>query len=219
MNLSFKNPWIEVLGVTTAILFVSKIASLFLPPSWIAFLVPTLLLYIPFFLLTFLKEPLPFIDRHFKDFLRGFFVFFLTTFIIFPPYLFFAHLWMLYVFDFQNFHPASLRTLLAPFLYQLLVVALPEEFFFRGYFQGRLKKVCPPRWRILGASLGWEWIVTAVVFTIAHSVLQLKWWHFSIFFPALLFGYLKERTGSITAPILFHAFCNSFMNWFAKSYF
>ncbi|MBU4484665.1 CPBP family intramembrane metalloprotease, partial [bacterium] len=28
------------------------------------------------------------------------------------------------------------------------------------------------------------------------------------FFPGLLFGILKEKTGSLLAPILFHAICN-----------
>ncbi|HPQ81946.1 MAG TPA: CPBP family glutamic-type intramembrane protease, partial [bacterium] len=42
--------------------------------------------------------------------------------------------------------------------------------------------------------------------------------HFSIFFPALVFGYLRERTGSITAPALFHAASNILMDWIARSY-
>src|SRR3990167_7751116 len=106
-----------------------------------------------------------------------------------------------------------------PLLLNLLVVALPEEFYFRGFLQSRFNQLWPAKWRLLGAELGWGWIVTAVIFAFAHSVLNLQWWHFSIFFPALLFGYLRERTNSLTAPILFHTFSNCFMNWFAKSYF
>ena len=98
------------------------------------------------------------------------------------------------------------------------MVALPEEFFFRGYFQSTLNRVWPTRWRFLGASFGPALPITALVFAVAHSVIALQWWHFSIVFPALLFGWLREKTGSITAPILWHGAANIFMVWFLRSY-
>ena len=102
--------------------------------------------------------------------------------------------------------------------YQLLLIALPEEFYFRGYVQPALNAIFRPRWNILGVQLGWSWILTAVIFAIAHSIITYQWWHFAIFFPGLVFGWLKERTGALTAPIFFHAAANIFMNWFARSY-
>lgn len=209
----------EALIFTAGLLVVLKGVQLFLPASWFAAVVPVLLLYGPFLWMAWKKRPIDFLDRSLNQFAKGFAAFLISVLIVFPPYLFLAHLWMLHVFDFEKFAPASWMALTENLWYQLLVVALPEEFYFRGYLQTTLKKVFQPRWKILGVSLGWEWLLTALIFAFAHSVIQLKWWHFSIFFPALLFGYLRERTGSITAPILFHAFSNCFMNWFAKSYF
>ncbi|MDO8527472.1 MAG: type II CAAX endopeptidase family protein [Deltaproteobacteria bacterium] len=209
----------QSLGVTLGVLLLLKFAQIFLPASWMGLLTPALLLYVPFFILTRRGEAISFIDRSWRQFGLGCFVFLITVLVIFPPYMVAAHYWMMHVFHFQHFVPASWTHLFDYAGYQLLVVAIPEEFFFRGYLQTQFNKVWQTKWRLLGANLGWGWIVASLVFAFAHSVISLQWWHFSIFFPALLFGYLKERTGSITAPVLFHTFCNCFMNWFAASYF
>ena len=47
---------------------------------------------------------------------------------------------------------------------QLVVVALPEELFFRGYVQGRLEEAWPPTRTLFGARVGLAWIVTAALF-------------------------------------------------------
>lgn len=225
MNPALKEPLI----LTALLLVVLKSSQFFLPGPWFALAVPTLLLYLPFLIYSWKKRPIDFLDRSPNQFFKGFGAFLIAVLIVFPPYLFFAHVWMIHVFDLSKFSPAPWTAFTQNLWYQLLVVALPEEFYFRGYLQTTLKKVFQPsaaggpssgrRWKIFGVHLGWEWLFTALIFAFAHSVIQLKWWHFSIFFPALLFGYLRERTGSITAPVLFHAFSNCFMNWFAKSYF
>jgi membrane protease YdiL (CAAX protease family) len=40
----------------------------------------------------------------------------------------------------------------------------------------------------------------------------------AVFFPALVFGWLRQRTGGIGAPMLFHALSNSFTLYLAQSY-
>lgn len=92
--------------------------------------------------------------------------------------------------------------------YHLLFVAPGEELFYRGYVQSRLDQVWAPRWRIAGATLGPGWLVTCAVFALGHSVVAFQWWHFAIFFPALIFGWLRARTGHVVAGALFHAWCN-----------
>jgi membrane protease YdiL (CAAX protease family) len=92
--------------------------------------------------------------------------------------------------------------------YHLFFVALPEEFFYRGYIQTRLDEAFGHRWRIFGADLGWGWLLTCLVFAIGHSLVQVQWWHFAIFFPSLVFGWLRARTGGVMAGALFHAWCN-----------
>lgn len=95
-------------------------------------------------------------------------------------------------------------------LHHLLVVAVPEEFFFRGYMQGRLSQVWVPKKQVFGASFGKAQVVTSLLFAVSHSFITFQGWHIFIFFPALLFAWLKEKTGVIWAAALFHAACNLF---------
>jgi membrane protease YdiL (CAAX protease family) len=91
---------------------------------------------------------------------------------------------------------------------QLILVAFPEEYFFRGYLQGRLDERFTPRWRILGVQLGPGWILSSVAFALLHPILIPGVHRLLVFFPSLLFGWLKARTGSIGAAVLVHAFSN-----------
>ena len=92
--------------------------------------------------------------------------------------------------------------------YHLFFAGLPEEIFYRGYLQSRLDETFGTPWRVLGAPLGWGWLITCVIFAAGHDIVSLKWWHFAIFFPSLVFGWLRARTGGIVAGALFHAWCN-----------
>jgi membrane protease YdiL (CAAX protease family) len=102
--------------------------------------------------------------------------------------------------------------------FQLVLVAIPEEIFYRGYIQPQLNRVWGRPWRFLGASFGKSLIFTSMLFAFSHSLIQLKWWHFSIFFPSLVFGWLREKTGSVTAGALFHTLSNTFSFWAAHNY-
>jgi hypothetical protein len=93
-------------------------------------------------------------------------------------------------------------------LFQLLGIALPEEVFFRGYLQDRLNHVFGRPWRLWGAELGPGLFLTALLFMLCHLLLAVNWVRVAIFFPALLFGWMRERTGSLLAPVLFHALSN-----------
>jgi len=97
-------------------------------------------------------------------------------------------------------------------VWQLIAVGYGEEFFYRGYVQTRLNRAFPtPRWRFAGVPLGASFWITVLLFTVGHSLVQFQWWQPFIFFPALVFGWLRERTGNILAPALFHAFANTAM--------
>lgn len=82
---------------------------------------------------------------------------------------------------------------------QLIVVALPEEFFFRGFIQGRLREVVRAPWAIA---------FTAAVFALGHLLVTFEPAALAVFFPGLLFGLLRAQTGSVLAGTLFHATCN-----------
>jgi hypothetical protein len=100
---------------------------------------------------------------------------------------------------------------------QLIVVALPEELFFRGYIQGRLDDAWPPTRRLWGAPLGRGYWLQAVLFGLGHYLVSFEPQMLSRFFPALAFGWMYARTRSILAGALFHAACNLLMAVLAAS--
>ena len=121
------------------------------------------------------------------------------------------HLWAM-VFDrpvhareFLGIWPTSVLKLVA---YHLFFVAIPEELFYRGYLQTRLDEAFGTRWRVAGASIGPGLFITSIIFAAGHSIVQVQWWHFAIFFPSLLFGWMRARTGQIVAGAFFHAWSN-----------
>jgi membrane protease YdiL (CAAX protease family) len=82
---------------------------------------------------------------------------------------------------------------------QLVVVALPEEFFFRGFIQGRLAQAYTRSTALLA---------TAAIFALGHYLVTFEPAALAVFFPGILFGLLRAATGSILAGTLFHASCN-----------
>ena len=101
---------------------------------------------------------------------------------------------------------------------QLFVVALPEEFFYRGYMQTRLRDAWPRGPTVLGARLGPAFWLTAVLFALGHLAI-FQAWRLSVFFPALLFGWMRERSGTVIGSALFHAVCNLFVHILEVSFF
>jgi membrane protease YdiL (CAAX protease family) len=92
--------------------------------------------------------------------------------------------------------------------YHLFFVAIPEEFFYRGYVQTRLNEVSPRRFLVAGIPFGHGLWITALLFAFGHSLVEFHWWHFATFFPGLAFGLLRERTGGVLAGAFLHAACN-----------
>lgn len=117
-----------------------------------------------------------------------------------------------------HFEPASLRSVADEALGQWLVIALPEESFYRGYLQSELDRIWPPRLRVLGAPLGPSLLVTSALFAAGHLATELDVNRLAVFFPSLLFGWLRARTGGVGASIAFHALCNLFAAYLARSY-
>lgn len=101
---------------------------------------------------------------------------------------------------------------------QLLVIALPEEAFYRGYLQSRFDDAWPRRWQVLGATVGPGLLVAALIFALGHVVTVQLPARLAVFFPALLFGWLRARTGGIGASVLFHAFCNLYSQALGRGY-
>jgi len=99
-----------------------------------------------------------------------------------------------------------------------LLVALPEEAFYRGYMQTRLDKIFKKKIRILGAEVGWSLVVTSAFFALGHLV-EPRPDKLGTFFPGLVFGWMRARTGSIGGAVVFHALCNIWAQVLRYGYF
>ncbi len=103
--------------------------------------------------------------------------------------------------------PAISSGLALTVVQELLVVAVPEEIFFRGYLQTRWDRVLGRPWEIAGARVGPGIFVQAVVFALCHLATG-DWTRLRVFFFGLLAGWLRTRSGSILPPAIYHAVAN-----------
>jgi len=117
------------------------------------------------------------------------------------------HLYQTQVFGFEPGHgwPVDPLTIVA---YQLFFVAIPEEFFYRGYFQTRLNECFPRSVNVFGVRMGLGSVWASLFFAFGHTVVLFQWWHFATFFPGMVFAWLREKTGGVMAGAVFHAVCN-----------
>ncbi len=118
-----------------------------------------------------------------------------------------------------EFRPAPLGELPSMALGELLVIALPEEAFYRGYLQTSLERELGKSVKVLGARVGVGVLVTSAIFALGHLLTELSPARLAVFFPSLVFGFLRARTGGIGSSLLFHAMCNLFSWYLLKSYF
>ncbi|MBN2527868.1 MAG: CPBP family intramembrane metalloprotease [Deltaproteobacteria bacterium] len=123
----------------------------------------------------------------------------------------FPELWQLSATDWQLVIPKGYASVA---LAHFLVVALPEEFFFRGYLLGRLDDIFSTRFKMLGVKVGHGLWLSSLLFALGHFAVDFHPARLMVFFPALAFGYLRLKRQSIAAPILFHGCCNIFMDLF-----
>lgn len=91
---------------------------------------------------------------------------------------------------------------------EFFLVGLPEEVFFRGYLQTHLDEAYPKRFKVFKTQLGLGSVLTAALFALTHFLLLGHLFSLTVFFPALVFGWLRERTGRVLAPTIFHALAN-----------
>jgi uncharacterized protein len=93
-------------------------------------------------------------------------------------------------------------------LVQLVVVALPEELFFRGFLLELLERRFPPKRRLLGGGVGLALVLSAAAFALIHLPKDGDPRALATFFPGLLFGWMRSATGSILASTVTHGCSN-----------
>ncbi|MFX0200258.1 MAG: type II CAAX prenyl endopeptidase Rce1 family protein, partial [Candidatus Hodarchaeota archaeon] len=95
-------------------------------------------------------------------------------------------------------------------LYQFVFVGVFEELFFRGYLHCQAEKIASA---VFSGRMWVLWlpiVSSAFLFGIAHVAVKFELAGFVVFFPGLLFAWLRARTGSLVAPILSHGSANVF---------
>ena len=110
---------------------------------------------------------------------------------------------------FAGIHAPALTADFAEFcLLQLVVVALPEELFFRGFLLEMLERRFPPKRRILGGGVGLALVLSAAAFALIHLPKDGDPRALATFFPGLLFGWMRSSTRSIMASTITHGASN-----------
>ncbi len=139
-----------------------------------------------------------------------------TAAVVFVPFYFGWRWW---------WHPAmhfSAELGSLPFLNdaagQLLMIALPEEAFYRGYLQSRLDDAFETRWNVAGAVVSPALFLTSAVFALGHLATVHDVTRLAVFFPSLLFGWLRARTRGVGADTVFHALCNIFSETLGRGF-
>ncbi len=102
---------------------------------------------------------------------------------------------------------------------QIVVIATPEELFFRGYLYTRFEARWPSTRKFAGALVGRPLVLTSVLFALGHVLVDLDPRRFAVFFPGLVFGFLRARSGGLAAGIVYHAGCNLLSDVLHESYF
>jgi uncharacterized protein len=117
-----------------------------------------------------------------KDFILGIIV---SLIILAPYYVIFGN---------------SMRTItIYVFLFQLLSVSFPEEFFFRGFLQDTVGR----NFRSV--------LLVSLLFAVAHVPKALvlgDWMSLLTFFPSLVMGWLYMKTNNILPGTIFHLLAN-----------
>ncbi|HMC34438.1 MAG TPA: CPBP family intramembrane glutamic endopeptidase [Myxococcales bacterium] len=88
-------------------------------------------------------------------------------------------------------------------------VAFAEEFFYRGYMTVRFEE----RWGPVRSAL-----TAAALFAVGHLLTPAPW-RLAVFFPALLFAWLRNRTGTIVGASIAHFLSNVWLLLLERSAF
>jgi membrane protease YdiL (CAAX protease family) len=136
--------------------------------------------------------------------------------VVFPLYAMGFYWWNEPATGFSLAFPPNISSFV---LAQLIVIALPEEAFFRGYLQTALSDLTAKRQRVLGVELALgPWVVQAALFGAVHFMVEPHPARLAVFFPALLFGWTRAWRGGIGAAIALHAMSNLYSEILARSW-
>jgi hypothetical protein len=126
-------------------------------------------------------------------------------------------LYLVPLLAFIHFDPKLSHALLS-FGGLLMAVSIGEELFFRGYMQTRLNDVLGRPWQIRGIPFGFGLILSTLVFGFLHALNTVDYFHGRYSFDwgwatvtaatGLLFGLVREATGSVWPGVAVHGLLN-----------
>jgi hypothetical protein len=95
-------------------------------------------------------------------------------------------------------------------LYNIIVVGLSEEFFYRGYLQPLVQKrfhfnIIPK------IKLDSGVIIVSLMFAIGHFLTYFTIFSALTFLPSIVFGILRNQTNNILASVILHGISNSIL--------
>jgi membrane protease YdiL (CAAX protease family) len=136
--------------------------------------------------------------------------------VVFPLYAVGFYWWNQPAGDFSLVLPPNIASVA---IAQLIVIALPEEAFFRGYLQTSLSDLTNKEVRVLGVELApGGWLLQAALFAAIHFLVEPHPARLAVFFPALLFGWTRAWRGGIGAALVLHAMSNLYSEILARSW-
>lgn len=96
------------------------------------------------------------------------------------------------------------------FLLPVLFYPVAEEIIFRGLIQELAHEYISRR--VVGP-VSVANLLTSILFAGLHFIYHAPLWAALVIFPSLVFGFFKDRTQRLTAPILLHVFYNAGFLW------
>jgi membrane protease YdiL (CAAX protease family) len=123
------------------------------------------------------------------------------------PFIVLTGLWFLL----SGWQPGGDPTKLESLLFNLSLPAIDEELIYRGVLLALLNRSFGTPWKVLGASVGWGWVICSVLFGLVHGVgfdqSQFQFDLAPIIFTGiggLIMGWVRERTGSLFSSMALH---------------
>ena len=229
----YKNAWLYVGAVLLTLTLVKPLGGIAVVGT-IAFTFAAILqLYLPLHRSAKLGRDYDWVGLHLRAWRKDVKIVLILCAITFPPFIIGHHLYMenlhgwvegLGLGDLARFIPerrfapetsgslAEWATrgwwLLSITATHSLGVALPEETFYRGYLQPQFERRWKPIRKIFGVPMGRAAIFAAALFALGHFLGEWNPLRLGPFFPALVFAWQRNASGSVVGAITYHAACN-----------
>jgi membrane protease YdiL (CAAX protease family) len=200
-----KSPYIIYAVVMLAIFMASRQA--FSKP-YLGVIAAVLFLYIPIIFLFIRKQHPAFYGISKKGLFKSIARALLAAIIIFPVYIAGFYIYMKHVYGLDVVfsitglihQPQSLIFSLNT----LFMVAIPEEVFYRGYLQSELRQCDKQKINLFGVKTGVSFLILNALFAAGHLIVIPDISRLAVFFPGLVFSWLREKDDNIAGSIIFH---------------